>query len=209
MKDDTKSERRRQIIEAAYAVLAEKGYAGTSMLAVAKRARASNETLYSWFGSKPGLFQAMVEENARAAAEILQEHPGGDGDPDTALSRIGPALLRLVTSERAIALNRAAAAESTDTGTLGRTIAASGREHIVPLLERLFAGAAAAGRLAGRTPVEAAELYISLLIGDLQIRRVIGVAPAPDEDEIARRAERARQIVLPPAAGSEVTARPG
>lgn len=196
MKEDAKAERRTQIIEAAYAVLAEKGYAGTSMLAVAKRARASNETLYNWFGSKQGLFQAMVEENARTAATILEEHLGGGSDTAATLGRLGPMLLRLVTSERAIALNRAAAADATDTGVLGRTIAQSGRHRIVPLLERMFDRAAASGEMAALSPSEAAELYIGVLVGDLQIRRVIGVMPEPGEDEIVRRAERARRTVL-------------
>jgi len=196
VKEAARAERKAQIIEAAYEVLAEKGYGGTSMLAVAKRARASNETLYNWFGSKQGLFKAMVQENARAAATILQEHLAGDSQPAVTLDRLGPELLRLVTSEQAIALNRAAAVDATDTGVLGRTIADSGRNYFVPLLEKLFEHAAASGDMTHLSPAEAAELYISVLIGDLQIARAIGVKPEPSEDEIVRRAYRAKRLVL-------------
>ena len=43
---------------------------------------------------------------------------------------------------------------------------------------------------------EAAELYLDLLIGDLQIRRVIGVIPMLSEQEVTARSNRARDIVL-------------
>lgn len=196
MKGDAKSARREQIIEAAYAVLAEKGYGGTSMLAVAKRANASNETLYNWFGSKQGLFTAMVEQNAAAAAAILKDHLAGGSDFSAAFARLGPTLLRLVTSERAVALNRAAAADASETGVLGATIASSGRDHIVPLIEELFERAEDVRLPAGFTPQEAADLYVSVLIGDVQIRRVIGVKPELDEAEVAARAKRAVAIVF-------------
>jgi len=152
MKGDAKSARREQIIEAAYAILAEKGYGGTSMLAVAKRANASNESLYNWFGCKQGLFTAMVEQNAAAAAAILKDHLAGGSDFSAAFARLGPTLLRLVTSERAVALNRAVAADATKTGVLGATIASSGRDHIVPLIEELFERAEDVQLPAGFTP---------------------------------------------------------
>ena len=53
MRDDKKQQRRRQIEAAAYDLLVQYGYDGTSMLAVAKAAKASNETMYRWYGDKP------------------------------------------------------------------------------------------------------------------------------------------------------------
>ncbi|WP_237352646.1 TetR family transcriptional regulator [Rhizobium leguminosarum] len=41
------------------------------MLDIAKAAKASNETLYRWYGDKNGLFQTMVESNARATKTAL------------------------------------------------------------------------------------------------------------------------------------------
>ncbi|SDH23245.1 TetR/AcrR family transcriptional regulator [Roseospirillum parvum] len=148
---------RQELIETAYAVLAENGYAATSLAAVARRANVTEETLRGWFGSKSGLFQAMVEDNARAGARILEAHLDGNSTPSQALRDLGPALLRLVTGERAVALNRAAAVDASDSGALGRTIAQSGREHIVPLLWHLFAKAHEAGHWHCPVPGEAAE----------------------------------------------------
>lgn len=186
------AERRFRIEQAAYAVLEEAGYNSASLLTIAKRASASNETLYNWYGNKQGLFRSLVEGNARNASEILETAlTGADNRPLETLRALGPVLLSLVTSERAVVLNRAAAGDVSDTGTLGQSIAEAGRETIAPLLARLLARAAQDGLIVCDDPAEAVETYFHLLIGDLQIRRVIGVADAPTAPEIDRRAARA------------------
>lgn len=182
-------ERRERIEEAAYAVLNEAGYKGASLLTIAKRASASNETLYRWYGSKPALFGALIEENARQSKRRLEEALRLGQDPIETLAALGPVLLAMVTGERAVALNRAAAGDAKDTGTLGPAIARLGRDMIAPLVASVIARAARAGRLACGDPAEAAELYFSLLIGDLQVRRVIGAIPPLTQDEIEARAQ--------------------
>jgi len=56
-----KEERRRQILDAAFAEFSTKGYAGASMAAIARRASASKETLYAWFENKESLFNTLFE----------------------------------------------------------------------------------------------------------------------------------------------------
>ncbi len=196
MREETREKRRAEIMAAAYAVLLEKGYRATSMLAVAKRAKASNETLYAWFGGKQGLFEAMVTENAHRAAGILQAALADARDLRETLGVVGPELLRLVTGERAVALNRAAAADADETGTLGPTIARHGREAVAPLLAQMFERARARGQMAFDDTQTVVETYIALLIGDLQVRRVIGAIDTPGAAWIETRAARAATQLL-------------
>lgn len=191
MSGDYAARRLAAIKEAAFEVLAEKGYKAASMLEIARRAKASNETLYKWFGNKQGLFKALVEDNARDARDLLEKALSDGSDPIDALSRLGPVLLGIVTGEKAVALNRAAAGDVFETATLGGTIADYGRETIVPLLSAIFERAGKDGLLTIDEPREAAETYINLLIGDLQIRRVIGVSPPPARREAEARTARA------------------
>lgn len=180
MRKERQAERRREIQDAAVELLIEKGYASTSMLAVAKRAGASNETLYRWYGDKQGLFRAVVEANAERVTSALRSAIVEAQGPQAVLTAIGPMLLTVLTGERAIALNRAAAADAS--GQLGRAIAAAGRDAVAPLLAdalRPTLGAAAA---------DAVDAYFSLLIGDHQIRRVIGAAATLEASEIEDRA---------------------
>jgi AcrR family transcriptional regulator len=162
------------------------------MLEVAKRAKASNETLYKWYGNKQGLFLSMVERSVAASRELLVSSLEGDQDLATILDTFGPQLLQMLTSQRTIVLNRAAAGDVHDTGMLGRTINEGGRDAILPILAQVFDRS----EPKGMTGYEAAELYLDILISDLQIRRVIGVLPMLSETEVKARSDRARDIVL-------------
>jgi AcrR family transcriptional regulator len=194
VRDEGKSIRQEQIEQAAYAVLDEKGYGGASMLAIARAAKASNETLYNWYGDKTGLFSALVRRNAAEVKALLEAQIASGGDAVETLARVGPVLLSLVTSERAVALNRAAAADPT--GELGRTIAAEGRETVAPLIAEVIAQGRAQGRLDYDALDLACETYIGLLIGDLQIRRVVGRMHQPGPEALAARADAALRNFL-------------
>lgn len=195
MRRENQQQRRQQIEAAAYALLQEKGYKSTSMLAVAKRAGASNETLYRWYGNKQALFGAMVMANAQKAEELVRTFEAGRTDPLQTIEQFGPVLLRIVTGEKAISLNRAAAGDVHETATLGSIIAEGGKRTILPLLVGLFQRAAAEGQLAADDPAEAADIYLSLLIGDLQIERVIGVREEMNDTQISQRAQRAYRLM--------------
>lgn len=194
MREETRAARQDQIEQAAYAVLEEKGYAATSMLAIAKRARASNETLYNWYGDKTGLFRALVTRNAETVRALLETSLASGAPPLEALRALGPQLLSLLISPRAVQLNRAAAADPT--GELGGVIAERGRESVAPLIGEVLLRAKAEGLIGFEEISDAIGLYLDLLVGDLQIRRVIGRQPPLDEAAIAARAERALQRFL-------------
>ncbi|MCE8525348.1 TetR/AcrR family transcriptional regulator [Ruegeria pomeroyi] len=179
MKDDSRADRQQQIEEAAYALLEQKGYAGTSMQGIARLARASNETLYSWYGDKQGLFRALVIRNAaEVRAQLEADLTAARPSRDT-LSALGPRLLMLLLGDRAVALNRAAAADPS--GELGALIAQSGRDSVMPLIVQVLEAARAEHLLRFDDAGAAAGLYLDLLVGDQQIRRVIGRLPVPSE----------------------------
>jgi AcrR family transcriptional regulator len=188
--------RRARIEKAAYEVLGELGYNSASLLAIAKHARASNETLYNWYGNKQGLFRSLVASNAREAAELLERAAADKSDPIEVLAKLGPVLLGIVTGERAVMLNRAAAGDVSDTATLGQAIAEAGRETIAPLLRSLLGRARDEGSIKCDDVAAAAETYFQLLIGDLQIRRAIGVVGPLSAKEIDVRARRAQELFL-------------
>ena len=118
MNPTLQASRHAAIEAAAYELLAERGFDGTSMLLIAKRAKASNQTLYKWYGDKLGLFARMVETNVSRSREVLLKTLE---EPDKALAtleKLGPILLGMVLGERAIVLNRVAASDGTLAGDL-------------------------------------------------------------------------------------------
>jgi AcrR family transcriptional regulator len=189
MRDENRSLRQEQIETAAYELLEQKGYAGTSMQGIARQARASNETLYNWYGDKQGLFKALVTRNAAGVRSLLEAELSSGHNAMQTVERLGPKLLELLLGNRAIALNRAAAADPS--GDLGAAISQAGRDSVLPLIERVLEDAKGKGQLTFERADEAAGLYLDLLVGDLQIRRVIGRLPVPTPEFCQKRAKRA------------------
>lgn len=194
MREEKKALRQQQIEAAAYVVLEKNGYAGASMLAIAKEAKASNETLYSWYGDKKGLFQALVERNAEEIKTYLEAELISQRNAIAILEILGPKLLAVLTGDRAVAINRAAAADRT--GELGETLSTSGREAIFPLLNHVLLRARDEGQLGFEHSEDAVGVYLDLLLGDQQIRRVIGRLPAPSQDTCEKRSQRAVRMLL-------------
>ncbi len=192
MRAAARENRKQAIEEAALTLLQEQGYDGMSMLGVAKRAKASNETLYRWYGDKRGLFKSLVERNASIIKEQLQADTPSEKTAIETLKALGPSLIQVLTGPTAIALNRAAASDAS--GDLGTALASAGRHAVLPPLCALMTKAQAEGFLSGQTPESAVRLYISVLIGDLQVRQVTGASPPLMEDDIVDRANWAWSI---------------
>jgi AcrR family transcriptional regulator len=85
-----------RLLDAAYALFAEKGYAGTSTSEICRRAGAVKTALYWHFDSKEGLFAAALERAALAQVEEIQKNAYLGGDPLSRLDRFLTGLRELV-----------------------------------------------------------------------------------------------------------------
>ena len=187
MRTEKRNARMAEIEAAAHALFAVQGFEGTSMLAIAKAAKASNETMYRWYGDKHGLFAQMVKRNAAEVSAALEAARQDEAPPLAVLSRIAPVLLGMLLGEKAILLNRAAASDPS--GALGKLLADSGRETVLPLIAEVLDDAVAQGALTRPKDDALPPLFIRLLVGDQQVRRVIGSLVEPTPEEVARQAE--------------------
>jgi AcrR family transcriptional regulator len=184
-------ERREEILKVALSVLAERGYRGASMREIAERAQASKETLYAWFGDKRGLFEELVRWHAeRVDAALVPSLERGGDDPAIVLRTFAIELQRLLLGERAVVINRAAIAEVPSDPTFAQILAAQGRDTVVPRLERYLERQRELGHLAFEDAGAAVDALIGLAIGDQQVRRLLGVLPMPEAEQIEARAER-------------------
>jgi AcrR family transcriptional regulator len=167
------------------------------MREIAGRAGASKETLYAWFGDKRGLFEELIGWQAERVDEALGSSlEEGTGDPAVVLRAFAMELIGLLLGERSVVINRAAISEAPVDQTFARILAEKGRGSIVPKLERYLEAQRARGRLDFGEAGAAAEALIGLSIGDLQVRRLLGVVPVLEPEQIEARAERAVQGFL-------------
>ena len=191
MKEPKHAQRRDVILDAATAILCEKGYRGTTMLDVARRVSASKETLYAWFGNKSGLFQAVIRRNADTVRTVLEGHLDGNAPVEEVLADVGRALAGLLLGDGAVAINRAAVSEARSEPVLAHILVETGREATLPFFIRYLELCRERGLLEFDDPWEAAETFLGLLLGDKQVRRLLGVIDTPDTGEIEARAKQA------------------
>jgi AcrR family transcriptional regulator len=190
-------ERREEILKVALSVLAERGFRGASMLEIARRAQASKETLYAWFGDKRGLFEELVRWQAeRVDATLVPSLARDADDPVVVLRTFAVELQRLLLGDRAVVINRAAIAEAPSDPTFAQILAAKGRNTVVPRLERYLEIQREQGCLDFEDAGTAVDALIGLTIGDQQVRRLLGVLPMPEPEQIEARAERAMRGFL-------------
>jgi AcrR family transcriptional regulator len=190
-------ERREEILKVALSVLAERGYRGASMREIAVRSRASKETLYAWFGDKRSLFEELVRWQAESLGAVLG--PSLErvaDDPSEVLRAFAAELQHLLLGDRAVVINRAAISEAPTHPTFAQILATQGRGSVVPKLMRYLEGQRERGRLDFEDAGKAIDVLIGLAVGDQQVRRLLGVLPMPEPEQIEARAERAVRAFL-------------
>src|ERR1700754_2988491 len=95
---------RARLLEAAYREFSERGLAGARVDRIAAAARANKQAIYAYFGSKEGLFEAVLADRMSDLSDTVpftpEDLPGYAGALFDALEA-SPELLRL-TSWRAL-----------------------------------------------------------------------------------------------------------
>ncbi|HIF94971.1 MAG: TetR/AcrR family transcriptional regulator [Myxococcales bacterium] len=76
-----REERRKQLMEVSRGVFSELGYEAASLEEIAERAGVSRPILYSHFGDKHGLFEAVVSEQIALVREVVAQSLMGPGEP--------------------------------------------------------------------------------------------------------------------------------
>ena len=187
---------RERILEAAFAAFKKSGYATTSTLEIATRARVSKRELYALVGNKQEMLIACISERAKrlgvpADLPVLRDRE----TLEQVLASFGTKFVREVSDPAVIAVFRLAISEVTQAPEVARALNSIGREASRAALRKIMAEAQASGLLTGR-PAELAEQFGGLLWRDLLVSLLLGVTERPKQSEIAVRARDAAAAFL-------------
>jgi AcrR family transcriptional regulator len=187
---------RERILEAAFAAFMKGGYATTSTLEIATRARVSKRELYALVGNKQEMLIACISERAKRF-DVPSDLPMlRDRETlEQVLASFGTKLVREISDPTVIAVFRLAIAEMVQAPEVARALNSIGREASRAALRKIMAEAQACGLLAGR-PAELAEQFAGLLWRDLMVSLLLGVVERPNPREIARRSRDAAAAFL-------------
>jgi len=185
-----------RIIGAAFEAFMENGYAETSTLEIATRAKVSKRDLYAAFPNKQAVLLACIASRA-ARMRLAPDLPAPESRESLAatLRSLAATVVREACQPAVMAMHRLAISEAERSPDVAKTLEAS-RTVNRDALADLLAAAQAAGILRPGDAQQMMEQFFALLWGDLLLKRLLGVAAAPKPAEIERRARAAVESFL-------------
>ena len=181
-----------RILGAAFKAFTEDGYAETSTLDIARRAKISKRDLYANFGSKQAVLVACIKSRAdRMRLPPDLPTPRTRQMLASTLTGFATNLVREVSHPSVIATFRLAIAEATRSPEIAQALDVAGRDAARSALAELLANAQSIGLVGPGEPREMAAQYLGLLWENLMVGLLLGVAATPEPADAERRATRA------------------
>jgi AcrR family transcriptional regulator len=181
-----------RILGAAFEAFTEDGYAETSTLEIARRAKISKRDLYANFSSKHAVLVACIKSRAeRMRLPPDLPTPRTRQMLASTLTSFASNLVREVSHPSVIATFRLAISEATRSPEIAQALDVAGRDATRGALAELLASAQSTGLIGPGEPTEMAWQYLGLLWEGLMVGLLLGVAATPKPAEAERRAAKA------------------
>lgn len=182
-------EKRDAILESAKAMFLEHGYSQTSMEMVAERAGVGKPTVYSHFGSKERLFDALIARRQEMLAPVLNSLQESTGDPREDLLQFARKFHAMILTAESERWARLIISEASRHPELARKFFQAGPAKASRLIAEYLARQSSAGRLKIDDPRVATEHFMGLMMGLDLIRGLTGNQPRRTAAEVEQRAE--------------------
>jgi AcrR family transcriptional regulator len=193
----SRSPLRERILDAAFCAFMEHGYAGTSMLEIATRAKVSKREIYGVCENKADLLRDAIAERARRMRLPLDlPAPKDRAALAATLTAFGTALLRGVCDPAVRAVYWLAISEAGNAPEVAKLLDKVGRGASRTALARTLAQAQADGLIGAGEPASMAIDFFALLWGDLLLQLLLRVADPPRPQAIEQRARAAADKFL-------------
>jgi TetR/AcrR family transcriptional regulator, mexJK operon transcriptional repressor len=176
--------RRSAFLKAATAAFLEKGYANATLNDIIARSGGSMQTLYSLFGGKQGLFEALITERSGTILAPIRAEDLLDRPPDEVLVALGIRYLEMVTTPDALGVYRLVVAEGVFMKELAERFWEMGPGRTRALLAGYFKQQKHRGTLRVQDPEQAAHQFWGMLMGNFQMPCLLGLREPPGPEEI-------------------------
>jgi len=190
-------DRRESIMDVAAQSFLERGYAGTTMSAIAAALGGSKGTLWSHFSSKEELFAAVIDRATAAYRARLSEILAAPrNDLAATLKMFCTSIVEKVTSAEAIALHRLVVAEAGRVPEMGPIFYERGPRMTHRMLADFLTQEMEGGRLRTDDPMRAARMLASLCVYGTQQQLLWGVIDHVSDADKAGEVDRAVDLFM-------------
>ena len=193
--DRRSDERYSAFLAAAIGVFLERGFEKATLDEVIRRSGGSRATLYAQFGSKEGLFAAIIEEKCRQIVGALEAAPV-DGGLEEGLKGFAAAYMRELMTTESLALYRLVIGESSRFPELGAAVFQAGPTAAADRLAAYLRVHVEAGALTLPDVDLAARQFMEMIKGDLHSRALMRTSDIPSRKEVASCIDHATAIFL-------------
>jgi len=169
---DAKSE---FLLEVAAKAFLDKGFAGTSVGEIARRAHASKETFYSRYVSKEKLFEAVMRRLIGRFTDELGAVMVPQDPPEKVLTTFAAKIMERTVSDDGVALQKIVHMESKRFPAIAELFFQLGPQRTLHALGRYLESQVAQNKLRPLDGETAAGHFMGLLLSDLMMRRSLGV----------------------------------
>jgi AcrR family transcriptional regulator len=190
------SGRREALLQAAAEVFFEQGYVAASIDAIIERAGGSKRNIYSEFGSKEGLFSAIVTNSADMALSSLAiEEVEGRGLRET-LTAFGQHLMEIYMSPTVIGVYRIAVTEANRFPDLVKSFYEQGPGRAASQLAEVLELAKERGEIRTVECQRVAGHFVGMIRDNLHLQVILGLRPPPSDKEVREAVASAVEIFL-------------
>ena len=176
--------RRAAFLSAAREVFQRKGFAEATLDDVIALSGGSRQTLYSLFGGKKGLFDALVTETCWSIFGGVAPEALASQSIDLVLTQVGVRYLEIVLSSEALSLTRLVVAEAARIPEIAETYWSLGPGRSRAYLTEFFERQIERGLLDLADSRAAADHFLEMLSGTIRFQCLIGFRQPPDAAEI-------------------------
>jgi AcrR family transcriptional regulator len=191
------SARRRAMMDAAWQLLLERGFAGVTLNDVISQSGGSRTTLYEAFGGKDGLLAAVMTERCEEISAELHISLNSDLPPRDALTGFATTLSKKILTEEAARFTKILFTEGHHFTPLVETFMKIGPESTRAKLAKYLQRQHDLGRIVVDDPEHHAELFDAMVVGGWQKQVMKQVElPKYTDTQIAERVKRVVDIYL-------------
>lgn len=189
-------QRRQEIIRQAARLFLERGYEQVTIDDIVAQIGGSKRTLYSRFGGKEGLFEAVIRDYcASVTRDLIADVDPGD-TLEQQLVAIGTRFLNLILSPKILEQHRLMVSMGRRFPSLAQMFFQAGPTTAYEIVADWIERQQAAGQLGPGDPAQWAALYLDMLTGKHQLARLTSNASLSRPQDVAETVKAAAALFL-------------